>query len=216
MPNERLTEADLIARFSGTRATVRSALTRLSHDGLIVLEFNHGARVRMISLEEAIEILEARAVLEALAAGHAANRASDEEVQEIKGLFATMTGLLDEGDMLGYSECNRRLHATITSASYHKSAQHLLVHLKAQIVRFQFRTILVPGRPAQSLAEHGAIVDAIVRRDSEAAERATQKHLLNVARVLEQVGRTEPAGMALPTARVGLAQTRKPARQVDA
>jgi DNA-binding FadR family transcriptional regulator len=53
------------------------------------------------------------------------------------------------------------------------------------MVRFQFRTILIPGRPAQSLEEHSAIVQAVTAGEPEKAERAMRRHLTNVAKALE-------------------------------
>jgi DNA-binding FadR family transcriptional regulator len=55
-------------------------------------------------------------------------------------------------------------------------------------VRFQFRTILIPGRPAQSLQEHQAIVEAVAAGDAKKAERAMHRHLTKVAQALERSG----------------------------
>jgi DNA-binding FadR family transcriptional regulator len=56
--------------------------------------------------------------------------------------------------------------------------------LKSQLVRFQYRTILVPGRSARSFEEHSAIVDAVVAGDADAAEAAMRRHLAHVADAL--------------------------------
>src|ERR1700756_2765574 len=77
LPGERLLEEDLSARLGLGRAAVRMALVRLEHDGLVQRERNRGARVRRVSESEAVEILEARASLEGLAAGHAAINPDD-------------------------------------------------------------------------------------------------------------------------------------------
>ena len=71
-PNERLVEADLTDSLGAGRSAVRTALARLAQEGLIEHTRNRGARVRMIGEVEAVEILEARTVLEALAARRAA------------------------------------------------------------------------------------------------------------------------------------------------
>ena len=77
LPGERLLEEDLSARLGFGRAAVRMALVRLEHDGLVQRERHRGARVRRVSESEAVEILEARAALEGLAARHAAVNADD-------------------------------------------------------------------------------------------------------------------------------------------
>src|SRR5699024_12590595 len=76
--NQRLIEADLVSELGVSRATIRAALARLEHEGLVVREYNHGARVRMVTAEEAVEILQVRSALEALAARHAALNRSEE------------------------------------------------------------------------------------------------------------------------------------------
>ena len=62
---------------------------------------------------------------------------------------------------MGASDVNAQLHAKIVELSGHATAQRLISALNSQMVRFQFRTILIPGRPAQSHQEHSAIVEAV-------------------------------------------------------
>ena len=72
MPNERLIESDLIDSLGVSRAAVRIILAQLENEGLVVREPNRGARVRMVSEAEAIEITQTRAALESLVAQQAA------------------------------------------------------------------------------------------------------------------------------------------------
>lgn len=192
-PGQRLVEADLVEALGVSRAIVRAVLTRMAHAGLIEKEINRGARVRKVSDDEAIEITQVRAVLEALAARHAALRATDADVAELRKILAEMKALLRKQDLLSYSDGNRRLHAKIIEMSGHATAQQLIANLRAQLVRFQYRTILVPGRPKDSLAEHSAIVDAIADRDDDAAEAAMRRHLTHVTENLMRTkGQTAP------------------------
>ncbi|MFY1690335.1 GntR family transcriptional regulator [Plantactinospora sp. WMMB782] len=177
MPNERLIEIELATRLQVSRAVVRTVLVRLGQDGLVVLTPNRGAHVRLVSEEEAVEILQVRAVLEALTARQAARNATAREIAGIRRQLARMARKLDADDLLGYSEGNAALHAAIIAAARHETASRLITGLRAQLVRFQYRTILVPGRPARSLAEHTAIVEAIAARDPDAAEAAMRHHL---------------------------------------
>lgn len=194
--NQRLVEADLTESLGVSRATIRAALAKLDHDGLIVREYNHGARVRMVTEDEAVEIVQARSALEALAAHHAALNATDEDIADLKAIRAEMPKLIAQGDLLGYSECNSRLHARIIVASRHAIAQRLITDLKAQMVRFQYRTILAPGRSDNSFAEHLAIADAIAAGDPRAAERAMRRHIANVTAALRDS--TTDGSVALP------------------
>ncbi|HEY7630919.1 MAG TPA: GntR family transcriptional regulator [Thermoleophilaceae bacterium] len=184
-PNQRLVEADMSSAFRMPRAAVRTALVRLEHEGLVVREPHRGARVRFVSEQEAVQILQARAALEGLAAREAAQRITKASASEVRAVLARQKAALSGQDFLGASDVNAELHAKIVDLSGHATAQRLIRSLNSQMVRFQFRTILIPGRPSQSLEEHSAIVEAVTAGEPEKAERAMRRHLTNVAKALE-------------------------------
>ena len=186
-PGERLIEEELAERLGLSRGAVREAIVRLGHEGLAVRERNRGARVRRFTLEEAIEILEARAALESLAAGYAALRRRDTEARELEAIVDDMERLYEAGELLAISDRNGVLHRRILELSGHRVASDICARLHSQLVRFQFRTVLAPGRPQRSLAEHRRIVAAIAARDRTGAEQAMRDHLANVAAVLVDV-----------------------------
>jgi DNA-binding GntR family transcriptional regulator len=186
LPNERLVEADLTRRLGVGRSAVRTALARLEHAGLVELEPHRGARVRLVSLAEAIEIVEARAALEGLAVNRAAHNATEPDVADLRAILAEMRGLLDAGDLLKASDTNALLHRRLLEIGGHATANRLIDGLRSQLVRFTYRTILVPGRSERSFAEHTAIVDAVAAHDGAAAERAMRRHLSHVADALRQ------------------------------
>jgi DNA-binding GntR family transcriptional regulator len=183
-PGERLVEEELGDQLGYSRGAIRAALVRLSHDGLVVRERNRGARVRRISVEEAVEIVEARGALESLAAGYAARRRTDDEVDELNALLAEMQRLYAAGELMAMSDRNARLHRRILEISRHEVARDICARLRSQVVQFQFRTVLAPGRAPRSLEEHGAIVAAIEHGDRNAAEQAMRTHLSHVAQTL--------------------------------
>lgn len=183
-PNERLVEAELIELLGVSRTAVRTALVRLAQEGLVVHERNRGARVRYVDETEAVEIVLARAALEALAVRQAAERATPEDVAGLREILGRMRARLDEGDLLGASEENAVLHSTLLELSGNRTVIRLVGGLKSQLVRFQYRTILVPGRSARSFDEHSAIVDAVAAGDADAAEAAMRRHLSHVAEAL--------------------------------
>jgi DNA-binding GntR family transcriptional regulator len=183
-PNERLIEMDLAQLYNVGRAAIRTTLARLEEDGLVEREPNRGARVRAISEEEAVETLEARAVLEGLAARYAARNVTDADIADLRAIVGEMEARLAEGDLLGISEGNTRLHSRLLQIANNKTVARLIERLHAQHIRSQFRLILVPGRPPRSVAEHRAIVEAVASRDPDAAEAAMRSHLANTVETL--------------------------------
>lgn len=184
-PNQRLVEADLGETFGVGRAAIRTALIRLEQEHLVERERHRGARVRMISLPRAIEILQAREVLEGLTASRAAERITVKDAAALRSDLAAQRKQLDRGDLLAASDANAAFHRRIVAIARHETAERLISSLHAQMVRFQYRTILAPGRSESSFAEHLAIADAIAAGDVRAAERTMRRHIANVTAALQ-------------------------------
>jgi DNA-binding GntR family transcriptional regulator len=185
VPNQRLVEADLSQRFSASRGSVRLALLELTNEGLVERVQHRGARVRAVSLDEAIEITEVRMVLEGLCAAKAAQRANATQRRELRALGRSMAAAVAAGDVVRYSQLNQELHRRVRELGAQHTAAGLLERLRGQSVRHQFRLAMQPGRPAVSLPEHQAIIDAIHARDPQAAQRAMQAHLASVIEALK-------------------------------
>lgn len=185
-PNARLVEAEISTAFEMSRGAVRTALVRLEQEGLVVREPHRGARVRQVSDEEAVEILQARAVLEGLAVRQAAERIDDRGAVRLQACLARQRELLELGDLLGASDANADLHAALLELSGHGTALRLIRALSSQTVRYQYRTILIPGRSTASLAEHAAIVEAVIAGQADEAENAMRGHLFNVAEAVQR------------------------------
>ena len=168
-PSERLVETEVARELGVGRSAVRTALARLEHEGLVEHERHRGARVRLINAREAVEILEVRAVLEGLAARHAAANATPDDIEDLGAILAEMRLRLDAGDLLGASDQNALLHGRILEIAGHTTVARLIATLKYQLVRFQYRTILLPGRSERSFSEHSRIVRAIAAADMEDA-----------------------------------------------
>jgi DNA-binding GntR family transcriptional regulator len=184
-PNERLVEADLARLLAAGRSAIRAALVRLDQEGLVTLEPNRGARVRLVSDREALEIEEVRVILEQMIIRHAAVRVTAPDLRDLQRSVGQMRERLRDGNPLGYSELNAAFHQRIWSIADHGTASRLLANLKSQSIRFQFRTILRPGRTEQSLHEHERIVEALAARDPDASEAAMRQHLSQVVQTLQ-------------------------------
>lgn len=188
VPGQRLVEADLTAQYDASRGNVRIALTELANEGLVERVPNRGARVRAVSVREAIEITEVRAAVESLCAAKAARNITDEQIRDLRELGAEMQRAVEGGALDRYSAGNVQLHARIIEISDQATAAETIRRLRAQAVRFQFRLASQPGRAETSLPQHLAIIDAVCRRDPEAARAAMHAHLASVAEALAAVG----------------------------
>jgi DNA-binding GntR family transcriptional regulator len=183
---QRLVEADLAEQLDVSRAAVRAALVELSSEGLVERIPNRGARVRTVTVAEAVHVTECRMVLEGLCARKAAERVTDADIAQLRELGAQMEEQVHAGEPLVYSELNGRLHSMIRQLAAQPVAEDLLKRMDAQMVRHRFRLSLRPGRPSQSLPQHLAMIEAVAARDPDAAEAATRAHLRSVIEALRE------------------------------
>jgi DNA-binding GntR family transcriptional regulator len=190
-PRQRLVEIDLCERFGTSRFILRSALQELAAQGLVESQRNRGARVRDVSLAEAIEITEIRILLEGLLAARTAERVTKSDVAMFRKVIKHMRAAVEKSEFLTYSELNVRLHAAIRDIAGHETASRLLRQLRDQTVRHQFSLSMVPGRPAVSLPQHEAIVAAIAARKPREAQQAMHVHLRSVIEALRALSGIE-------------------------
>jgi DNA-binding GntR family transcriptional regulator len=179
-PGQRLVEEELAGTLGVTRQSLRAALLDLTAEGLVERIPNRGARVRVVSPEEAVAITECRMALEALCAAKAAERVTDEEAAQLRELAESLKRSVADGNPLKYSELNRELHRRVGVISGQVVAVGLLDRLHGQLVRHQFQLALRPGRPEVSLGEHLAILSAVADRRPADADRAVRAHLASV------------------------------------
>lgn len=186
-PGQRLVEAELCERYGCSRGVVRAALVDLEHEGLVERIANRGARVRTVTVAEAIAITEVRQVIEGLCAAKAAERVNSAEMVDLRDIGQRMRDAVAAGEILVYSALNTELHDRVRVIGDQPVANEVLGNLLARNVRHQFRLALRPGRPQVSLPQHLAIIDAICARDSAAAERAAQLHVGSVIEALREM-----------------------------
>jgi DNA-binding GntR family transcriptional regulator len=186
-PGQRLVETELADRYDTSRGAVREALVLLSNEGLVSRERNRGAWVRPVSVPEAIEITEVRAVLEGLCAAKAATAATKADYRELKAVGKQMTDAVSNGDVVTYNAASQQAHRRIWEIAGQQTAAAILERLRYQSVRYQFHVLLLPGRMQQGLQEHLAIIGAVTSGDPGAAERTMREHLGNVIGALRQL-----------------------------
>lgn len=185
-PHQRLIETDIAPILGVSRATLRAALLRLQHEGFVEIQPNRGAQVRAFSVEEATRILQVREVLDGLAAGLAAEKATAAQLAELHDIVVEMEKMLAADDLLGHLPLVGRFHQRIIEMAGNEFIDQFLSMLRAPLIRHQFRVILVPGRKDASLAEHREILSYLTGRDATGAERAMRRHIAALRNSLQQ------------------------------
>ena len=173
-PGDRLVESDLAERFGMSRTPIREALQRLETQSLLTRD---GRSLIVASLDhnQMAELYVVRTELEGLAARLAARHATDEEAQVLQEMVADDRALLDDPSAL--SRANRRFHKQIHLASHNRFLVQQLDLVHRSMALMATTSLAAQGRGEIALAEHQAIVDAIVARDEDAAFKALRDHI---------------------------------------
>lgn len=189
-PRERLVEADLVTRYSTTRAAVREALIQLASEGLVERLPNRGARVRGMSLDEAIEIAEVRRALECLCAARAAQRGTPAERLRLLSLSRSLRIAAQANQISEYLTINAEFHSIIYGMARHETARLILEQFKHRPIDRFFPQPFRGRPPTASVDDHERIAAAIAAGDADQAEAAMRDHLSNL---VEMLRRYEPA-----------------------
>ena len=175
-PGERIVEMRIAQQFGVSQAPVREALRDLDLLGFVVSSPFRGAIVRQISVEELVQLYPIRAVLEGLAARHAASRINPTTLKKLEGLLATMRTAAARGDHRRAVEADFAFHLTIVEASGNRLLQQIWDRM-----RLATTTFLTVSKSHHSLREiverHASVVDALRTKDPDAAERTLRMHI---------------------------------------
>lgn len=185
-PSQKVTELELAEVVGVSRNTIKKALLKLEQENLVKIEKNKGAYVKSFTLEEVLNYLEIREVLEGLVAKTAAENISDADLEKMKNVLDLMESHLKNERFDEYSNLNKEFHNIIYQASRNVQAVEMINIIKNQLLRYHFRTILVPGRNKSSYKEHQNIFAALKARDPNQVEQVTRLHIANVRKTVEE------------------------------
>lgn len=184
-PAEALVESDLAAEYHVSRNTIKKALLMLENEYLVVMEPNRSAKVRSYSLNEVLEFLEVRTILESYIARITTPVIDDKSIEWLGELLKQMGEKKAVHDLMGYSALNQKFHTLIYDACPNHTLITTTQQLKSQMRKYNSKTILIPYRDEASYAEHTDIYNAIKNRDAEAAEKYMAAHIQNVRKIFQ-------------------------------
>jgi len=186
LPGERLAQDELAKQLDVSRTPIREALHKLASEGLVTISPYKGASVAEFSPSELEEIYSVRSALESHAAYLAAQRITDEELEQLEVLLHQIEEAFQKKDFLRLLEVHHQFHASICVAAKQQRLCKLAIqHL--ELTDLYQRMALSLGRGARDpVVEHKEILETLRRRDADAAEHLIRIHLqLTVSELLE-------------------------------
>ena len=178
LPGSALDEATLVQQHGVSRTPVREALIQLAAEGLIEMRPRHGAVVTSIGPTRLMEMFEVMAELEALCARLAARRMQDSERSALLAAHQACAQAGAAQDSDGYFYCNERFHAAIYAGSHNLFLSEQALQLQRRLRPYRRLQLRVRNRMGTSLAEHEAVVQAILAGDADAAALGLRAHVV--------------------------------------
>jgi len=178
-PGSRLIEKALCEELQVSRPSLREALNRLSGERLVSLKTNCGFSVAPLTEESFHNICELRRVLESQAAALAAERATPQDIDDIRAVATVICELDDPDGHRIYCEANRAFHAAIAASIDNLLLEEAILSAldKDQQPIYYGIDLGMCTSPAEVSAEHDAIVNAIAGGDASRARQLMWQHI---------------------------------------
>lgn len=194
-PGAPLVEATLAERLGVSKSPVRDALHRLEREGLAVREPFKGVQVASLSREDILDAFAVRGALEELAVRRAAERITEEQVQETRGLISAGMAAVADGDALEVERLIDSFHRAVVEAADTPLLTFLLGSVYDRLARARAFSVRIGSGGEASMREHAQILDAIAVGDADGAVAASRAH---AARLLKEfsdaLSPSEPMG----------------------
>jgi DNA-binding GntR family transcriptional regulator len=182
-PGQRLKESFWAEELGVNRADVRQALARMLGEGLLVSGSKGGYFVRDYTEAEINEIYESRATLEIAAAKLAIERATEQDIQNLREICDQMQLLAENEYVLGIYEADLRFHSAMIRATHNKKLEKIYYSAHLPLTVTRNTTVNFKQNMLKDAAEHAAILDALIRKDIKAMTFLLTKSL---TKILEQ------------------------------
>lgn len=176
---ELLQEIKISELFGVSRTPVREALKQLELEGLVTMLPNKGAKVSTISDNDIKDIYDIRCLIEGLAARWAAEKITDEQLNNMKKILDLAEFYTLKNDINSIAEQDSKFHKALYEACSSKYLQHILTDFHQYSQQARLKSLSNPDRTKVSLEEHKAIFYALKQRDSQKAEICANKHVEN-------------------------------------
>lgn len=178
-PGQRMRETEVANELGVSRTPVREAFRQLQADGLLTMEPWRGVVVAEMDEQQIIELYAMRRVLEGAAAGLAARHAAESQIAALEDVLDASAAETDPDTL---AALNRQFHQGIYTAAHNRYLLKALHALSDSMALLPSTTYALSDRPATALAEHREILDAVRKRDFEAAERTAREHITQAER----------------------------------
>ncbi len=173
-PGSWIDELKIAEEFGISRTPLREALKVLAAEGLVTMKVRRGAYVTEMSEKDLRDVYHLLSLLESDAAGVVAERATPEQQQTLQALHAELEGAV--ADREKFFAVNERFHMLVLEMADNRWRSQMVADLRKVMKLNRHNSLFKQGRIEDSLAEHRAILEAMLARDAASTMQAMQTH----------------------------------------
>lgn len=176
-PGSWIDELKIAEEYGISRTPLREALKVLAAEGLVTMKVRRGAYVTEVSEKDLADVYHLLALLESDAAGVVAEQAGDKELGELQRLHDELEAATEDRET--FFALNERFHMRLLDMAANRWRQQMVTDLRKVMKLNRHNSLFKTGRIEESLAEHRAVMQALLARDAELARQRMQAHFQN-------------------------------------
>jgi DNA-binding GntR family transcriptional regulator len=178
-PGSWIDELQLASAYGISRTPLREALKVLASEGLVTMKLRRGAYVTEVSEQDLKEVYHVLSLLESDAAADVARHATDAQLQELQALHQQLEtiALITPPDRAQFFAVNQQFHQRLLEISGNRWRLQMVTDLRKVLKLSRQQSLLKSGRINESLAEHRAVLQALLKRDARASQQHMQAHI---------------------------------------
>ena len=176
-PGSWIDEMKMVEKFGISRTPLREALKVLAAEGLVTMKPRRGAYVTEVSEKDLHDVYHLLSLLESDAAAVVAEKASDEQLQQLHDLHQDLAQAVSNADQ--FFHINERFHMALLAMCDNRFLSQTVADLRKVMKLNRHKSLFRQGRIEESLNEHAQILQALLDRQPERARAAMQQHFSN-------------------------------------
>ena len=181
-----LLEQEICDDLGVSRSPVREAVRQLVADGLLVSVPNKGSYIRTFTERDIDEIFEVRVMLEEYGIEASLRTMTEADVKRLQKLSEAFRRTFRINDMKSYVEADEELHDMLVDFCRNGLIASIYEHVRALNQQFRVTSLSSNTRFGDSVEEHCAIIENVLKGDIAEAKRVNRSHLLLAATTIKE------------------------------
>jgi DNA-binding GntR family transcriptional regulator len=177
-PGSTIHEGQLGRQLGVGRTPVREALQRLAHDGMLHIYPRRAMVVAKLGLSEIRQLFEVRLALEPTAAGLAADRRPESDLERLRSLAEEASSGRANGDAVAFLRADQAFHRAVAQSAQNALLFSYIDHVQQLNLWLWNVYFANQGVHRSDLFAHEPIISALTTRDRERSENMMRDHIL--------------------------------------